>query len=109
MMWLVMALWPQPAHSVVGPPLYSSRVRPMWLWPLTPGWDSLAATAGTLSPLSWLVPLVGPRAADSSRLRPSSGTVASAWIWLASTRGTLSGTLGSLGSMGVLFFWLMSC
>src|SRR5437660_4248162 len=30
-MWLVIELWPQPAHSVVAAPLYASRGRPMWL------------------------------------------------------------------------------
>ena len=30
-MWLVMELWPHPAHNVVGAPLYTSRARPMRL------------------------------------------------------------------------------
>src|SRR6202158_2351999 len=30
-MWLVIELWPHPAHSVVTAPLYASRGRPMWL------------------------------------------------------------------------------
>src|SRR6202165_2705160 len=30
-MWLVIELWPHPAHSVVAAPLYASRGRPMWL------------------------------------------------------------------------------
>src|SRR5579864_7888481 len=95
MMWLVMALWPQPAHSVVGAPLYVSRSRPMWLWPFADGFSAVAVAVWPSSPESWLVPLVDPRDADSFRRRPSSGGVSLAWIWLASTRGVFSGAWGS--------------
>src|SRR5579883_2459075 len=100
MMWLVMALWPQPAHSVVAEPLYTSRSRPKRLEPETVVRGAVATAPPWPLPFpstGWLVPEVEPAEAWlTARFWPSFGGTSSGPICAESTRGVLLGSCGVL-------------
>src|SRR5579862_4508732 len=106
-MWLVMALWPQPAHRVVGEPLYTSRSSPIRFAPVTVVRGAVATAPWPLPlPLpdtGWSVPLVDSAEAWlMARFSPPDGGISSMPTWAESTRGVFSGL-----SCGVLMNFLL--
>ena len=64
-----MALWPQPAHRVVFPPLYSITLRPMRLVFGPPGVDSIVGVVAIYLPSIMLNSSVTERASSGNPSR----------------------------------------